>query len=62
MFAAACREPFLGIALPLFEAAPLDRQPALVVDAGCGTARSSRRCTSRCASGPRGGGAWPNGR
>ena len=36
VFAAACREPFLGIALPLFEAAPLDRQPVLVVDAGCG--------------------------
>jgi SAM-dependent methyltransferase len=36
VFAAACREPFLRIALPLFEAAPLDRQPALVVDAGCG--------------------------
>lgn len=36
VFTAACREPFLGIALPLFEAAPLDRQPALVVDAGCG--------------------------
>ena len=36
VFTAACREPFLGLALPLFEAAPLDRQPALVVDAGCG--------------------------
>jgi SAM-dependent methyltransferase len=36
VFTAACREPFLRIALPLFEAAPLDRQPALVVDAGCG--------------------------
>jgi SAM-dependent methyltransferase len=36
VFTAACREPFLGIALPLFEADPLDRQPALVVDAGCG--------------------------
>ena len=36
VFAAACREPFLGIALPLFDEAPLDRQPALVVDAGCG--------------------------
>src|SRR6266704_2349347 len=35
VFAAACREPFLRIALPLFEA-PLDGQPALVVDAGCG--------------------------
>jgi len=36
VFTAACREPFLGLALPVFEAAPLDRQPALVVDAGCG--------------------------
>jgi hypothetical protein len=36
VFTAACREPFLGLALPLFEATPLDRQPALVVDAGCG--------------------------
>ena len=36
VFSAACREPFLGIALPLFEQAPLARQPALVVDAGCG--------------------------
>jgi SAM-dependent methyltransferase len=36
VFAAACRKPFLGMALPLFEQAPLDRQPALVVDAGCG--------------------------
>ena len=36
VFTAACREPFLGLALPLFNAAPLDRQPALVVDAGCG--------------------------
>ena len=36
VFTAACREPFLGLALPLFETTPLDRQPALVVDAGCG--------------------------
>jgi len=36
VFTAACREPFLGLALPLFDATPLDRQPALVVDAGCG--------------------------
>ncbi|HYX59612.1 MAG TPA: class I SAM-dependent methyltransferase [Streptosporangiaceae bacterium] len=36
VFTAACREPFLDLALPLFETAPLDRQPALVVDAGCG--------------------------
>jgi SAM-dependent methyltransferase len=36
VFAAACREPFLRIALPLFDRAPLDRQPGLVVDAGCG--------------------------
>jgi SAM-dependent methyltransferase len=36
VFVAACREPFLRIALPLFEAASLDRQPVLVVDAGCG--------------------------
>jgi hypothetical protein len=36
VFATACRGPFLGMALPLFERAPLDRQPALVVDAGCG--------------------------
>jgi hypothetical protein len=27
VFTAACREPFLGIALPLFEATPPDRQP-----------------------------------
>jgi hypothetical protein len=36
VFAAACREPFLDLALPLFDRAPLDGQPALVVDAGCG--------------------------
>jgi hypothetical protein len=36
VFAAACREPFLRLALPLFDQAPLDRQPALVVDTGCG--------------------------
>jgi hypothetical protein len=36
VFAAACREPFLRLALPLFDRAPLDRQPALVVDSGCG--------------------------
>ena len=40
MFAAACREPFLRLALPLFgqgqHQAPLARQPGLVVDAGCG--------------------------
>ncbi len=36
VFAAACREPFLGIALPLFDEAPPGRQPGLVVDAGCG--------------------------
>jgi hypothetical protein len=35
VFAAACREPFLRLALPLFQT-PLDRQPALVVDSGCG--------------------------
>jgi len=40
VFAAACREPFLRLALPLFgqgeRQAPLGRQPGLVVDAGCG--------------------------
>lgn len=36
VFAAACREPFLRLALPLFGQTPLDRQPALVVDCGCG--------------------------
>jgi SAM-dependent methyltransferase len=36
VFSAACREPFLAIALPLFDAAPPARPPALVVDAGCG--------------------------
>jgi hypothetical protein len=36
VFAAACREPFLRFALPLFDRTPLDRQPALVVDSGCG--------------------------
>ena len=43
VFAAACREPFLRLALPLFgqgqhalHQAPLARQPGLVVDAGCG--------------------------
>ncbi|HEY2287446.1 MAG TPA: hypothetical protein VGH88_17040, partial [Streptosporangiaceae bacterium] len=36
VFAAACREPFLRLALPLFDQTPLDRQPALVVDSGCG--------------------------
>jgi SAM-dependent methyltransferase len=36
VFAAACREPFLRLALPLFDRTPLDRQPALVVDTGCG--------------------------
>jgi hypothetical protein len=36
VFAAACREPFLDLALPLFDRVPLGGQPALVVDAGCG--------------------------
>jgi hypothetical protein len=36
VFAAACREPFLRLALPLFDRIPLDRQPGLVVDSGCG--------------------------
>ena len=36
VFAAACRDPFLRLALPLFDAERLDPQPALVVDAGCG--------------------------
>jgi hypothetical protein len=36
VFAVACREPFLRLALPLFDQTPLDRQPALVVDSGCG--------------------------
>ena len=36
VFSAACREPFLRLALPLFDQAPPGRQPALVVDAGCG--------------------------
>jgi hypothetical protein len=36
VFAAACREPFLRLALPLFDRTPLGRQPALVVDTGCG--------------------------
>jgi SAM-dependent methyltransferase len=33
VFAAACREPFLALALPLFDRAS---QPGLVVDTGCG--------------------------
>ena len=36
VFAAACREPFLRLALPLFDRTPLGGQPALVVDTGCG--------------------------
>ena len=36
VFSAACREPFLRLALPLFGQVPLGRQPALVVDTGCG--------------------------
>jgi SAM-dependent methyltransferase len=36
VFAAACREPFLRLARPLFDQTPLGRQPALVVDSGCG--------------------------
>ena len=36
VFAAACREPFLRLALPLFDRTPPGRQPALVVDSGCG--------------------------
>jgi SAM-dependent methyltransferase len=36
VFSAACREPFLRLALPLFDQSPLDAQPALVVDSGCG--------------------------
>ncbi len=36
VFAAACRAPFLDLALPLFDRAPLGRGPALVVDTGCG--------------------------
>jgi len=36
VFSAACREPFLRLALPLFDQSQLDAQPALVVDSGCG--------------------------
>jgi hypothetical protein len=36
VFAALCREPFLEIALPLFDASPLRDQPAIVADMGCG--------------------------
>jgi DNA-binding MarR family transcriptional regulator len=36
VFDARCREPFLAVALPAFDAAPLERQPATVVDTGCG--------------------------
>ena len=36
VFAATCRAPFLDVALPLFDREPVDAQPALVVDTGCG--------------------------
>ena len=36
VFTATCREPFLDVCLPLFDEPDLDRQPALVVDSGCG--------------------------
>lgn len=36
VFSRTCRAPFLDIALPIFDAAPLEAQPASVVDTGCG--------------------------
>ncbi|MGH3165012.1 MAG: class I SAM-dependent methyltransferase, partial [Trebonia sp.] len=36
IFNAVCRGPFLDIALPLFDRRPAARQPAMVVDTGCG--------------------------
>jgi hypothetical protein len=36
VFSAMCREPFLDMALPLFDRRPVERQPAMVVDMGCG--------------------------
>jgi SAM-dependent methyltransferase len=36
VFAATCRAPFLDIALPLFDREPVNAQPALVFDIGCG--------------------------
>lgn len=36
VFSVTCREPFLDIALPLFDQLPVDGQPTGVVDVGCG--------------------------
>ncbi|GHE12101.1 AprA-related methyltransferase [Streptomyces alanosinicus] len=36
VFTATCSEPFLDVCLPLFDSSDLDRQPALVIDSGCG--------------------------
>lgn len=36
VFEKTCRQPFLDLALPLFERTPLDTQPVAVVDTGCG--------------------------
>jgi hypothetical protein len=36
VFSKTCREPFLEIALPIFDQQPLETQPAALVDTGCG--------------------------
>jgi SAM-dependent methyltransferase len=36
VFNGSCRQPFLDIALPLFDQEPVSDQPTMVVDAGCG--------------------------
>lgn len=36
VFNGSCRQPFLDIALPLFDLEPISEQPTMVVDAGCG--------------------------
>lgn len=36
VFSRHCRSPLLDIALPLFHREPMDRQPRLIVDTGCG--------------------------
>lgn len=36
VFAKTCKQPFIDIAIPIFQQFPLSRQPVAVVDTGCG--------------------------
>ncbi len=36
VFTASCRTPFLGMTLPIFDERPVEAQPTMVVDVGCG--------------------------